>query len=553
MMLRLVVENLGLIERAELEPAAGLNVLSGETGAGKTMLAQAIGLLAGTQPPAAVIGPHGEEAYVEAEFELADGLLDDPALAAVSELRPGGEPTLVVARRLLASGRSRALVWGRTCARSDLEALAERLVEVSSQHEARRLARPAHQLALLDGHAGLGDELEQMSEAWRGLRVARAGLEQAREQAAGADRRREELEQLVERVEALDLAPGERASLEEERTRLQHLDELTAAAAGAAELVNPEDGEGALAMAARAAELAAGGERFEPRLAGVAAELRDASVRLQEAGIELRAYLEELDADPARLEAVEARLLAVAELERRYGEPLERVQEQAAEARAALELVAGRSEALARLEAEVREAEEHAAARAERLSAARAAAAEPFAAAVQDNLAELGMPEARFTVELSAAELGPRGADRIELRLAANPGLPSGPLAQVGSGGELSRIALAIRVAARGRGGPPTLLLDEVDAGVGGRTARAVGELLQRLSGDAQVLCITHLPQIASLADAHFRVEKRSGDPSVTEISRLEGDAVTDELARMLGGDETDRAARRHAEALRAS
>ena len=549
MMLRLQIENLALIERAELELSPGLNVFSGETGAGKTMLAQAIGLLAGGQPGSALVGPHAEEAYVEAEFELPDGLLDEPELAALADLRPEGEETLVVARRLFRSGRSRALVWGRSCARADLESLGERLLEVSSQHEARRLARPAEQLALLDAHAGLDAATAEMADAWRTLREARSALAAAEAGAEDAKRRRQHLEDLAERVQELDVQPGEREALEAERMRLRHLDELTAAIAGAAELLSPEDGEGALAGVARATDLVAGAVRFEPPLEGVEGELRDAAVRLEEAAIDLRGRLTELDADPGRLEQVEARLQAFADLERRYGMPLADVLQEGAAAREALDGLAGSEERLSELAQELVEAEAAAAERAGELSAARAAATGPLARAVEAELAELGMPDARMEIVLAEAELGPRGADRAEIRLAANPGLPAGPLSQVASGGELSRIALALRVAARASGGPGTLLLDEVDAGVGGRTAHAVGERLRALSADAQVICITHLPQIASLADGHFRVLKRTGEPSATEVERLDGDAVVEELARMLGGD--DDAALRHAQAMR--
>jgi DNA repair protein RecN (Recombination protein N) len=549
MMLRLQIENLALIERAELELSPGLNVFSGETGAGKTMLAQAIGLLAGGQPGSALVGPHAEEAYVEAEFELPDGLLAEPELAALADLRPEGEETLVVARRLFRSGRSRALVWGRSCARADLESLGERLLEVSSQHEARRLARPVEQLALLDAHAGLEAATAEMADAWRTLREARSALAAAEAGAEDAKRRREHLEDLADRVEELDVQPREREALEAERMRLRHLDELTAAIAGAAELLTPEDGEGALAAVARATDLVAGAVRFEPPLEGVEGELRDAAVRLEEAAIDLRGRLTELDADPGRLEGVEARLQAFADLERRYGLPLADVLREGAAAREALDGLAGSEERLSELAQELVEAEAAAAERARELSAARAAATGPLARSVEAELAELGMPDARMEIVLAEAELGPRGADRAEIRLAANPGLPAGPLSQVASGGELSRIALALRVAARASGGPGTLLLDEVDAGVGGRTAHAVGERLRVLSTDAQVICITHLPQIASLADGHFRVLKRTGEPSATEVERLDGDAVVEELARMLGGD--DDAALRHAQAMR--
>ncbi len=553
MLLRLVIQNLALIEHAELEPASGLSVFTGETGAGKTMLAQAIGLLAGGQPGSAPVGPHADEAYVEAEFALPPGLLDDPALEAVAGLRPEGEDTLVVARRVFATGRTRALVWGRSCARTDLELLGERLLELSSQHEAQRIAKPAVQLALLDGHAGNGERLAAMAAAWSELRAARAALADAREHAEEAVRRRGELEYLVERVDAAEVAPGERELITVERERLRHLDELAAAITGAIALLSPDDGEGAQTVVAQASELVADAERFEPSLAAISVELRDAGVRLQEATAELRSHTADLEADPGRLEAIEQRLELFAELERRFGGSLDHVLALAAEARETLDLLDQSGDAMAQLEAAEQAAQARADAAAGKLHAARLKAAKRFARAVEQELSDLGMDGARLVVELTDAPLGARGADRCELLLAANTGLEPAPLASTASGGELSRIALAIRVAARAHGGPGTLVLDEVDAGVGGLTARAVGEKLKKLAEQAQVISITHLPQIASLADAHFRVEKLPGDPTQTTVQLLEGDALTDELARMLGGDDDDQTVRRHAEALRKS
>ena len=553
MLLRLVIQNLALIEHAELEPASGLSVFTGETGAGKTMLAQAIGLLAGAQPGSAPVGPHAEEAYVEAEFALPEGLLDDPALEAVAGLRPEGEDTLVVARRVFASGRTRALVWGRSCARTDLELLGERLLELSSQHEAQRLAKPAAQLALLDGHAANGERLGAMATAWSELRAARVTLAEAREHAAEAVRRRGELEYLVERVDAAEVAPGERALITVERERLRHLDELAAAITGAIALLAPDDGDGAQTVIAQASQLVAEAERFEPSLAAISAELRDAGLRLQEAIAELRSHTADLEADPGRLDAIEQRLELFAELERRFGGSLDQVLVLAAEARETLDLLDQSGDAMAHLEAAERAAQERADAAAGKLHAARMKAAKGFARAVERELSDLGMDGARLVVELTDAPLGVRGADRCELLLAANTGLEPAPLASTASGGELSRIALAVRVAARAHGGPETLVLDEVDAGVGGLTARAVGEKLKKLAEQAQVISITHLPQIASLADVHFRVEKLAGDPTQTTVQLLAGDALTDELARMLGGDDDDQTVRRHAEALRKS
>jgi DNA repair protein RecN (Recombination protein N) len=549
-LLRLQIENLALIEHAELEMADGLNVFTGETGAGKTMLAQAIGLLAGAAPAAGMVGPHASETYVEAEFAVPQGFFDGDLPAAVHALRPEGEETLVVARRISGSGRSRAMLWGRSCARGDLEAIGELLLEISSQHEARRLALPATQLDLLDAAVGNDELRRESAAAWSALRAARAALERARADAGEAERRRGELEELAARMEEAAVADGERARLEQERERLRHLDELTAGLGGAAALINPEDGEGALTMAARAAELVAAVQRYQPELEELAGELRDAFLRLQESGIELRAQLDGLEAEPQRLEWVESRLQLFADLERRFGGEIEALVERAADARQALDLLSEGGRLLAERERAVEDALAAADRCASQLHDARGTGAAGFARAVETELADLGMDAARLEVVLEPAELGSRGADHVRLMLAANPGLPAAPLADVASGGELSRIALAVRVAARSGGGASTLLLDEVDAGVGGRTARAVAEKLKRLSSSAQLLCITHLAQIASAADAHFQVEKSPGDPTVTAVRRLGDGEVVDEIARMLGGDQGDEEARRHAAAM---
>jgi len=544
------VRDLATIADVTLQLGPGLNVLTGETGAGKTMLAQAIGLIAGVQPAAEMVGVHGDESYVEAEFAVPEEFFADDSLEAVAALRPEGEDTLVVARRLSRAGRSRALVWGRSCARADLQAIGERLLEISSQHEARRMARPGHALDLLDDYADLAPARRAMADAWSALRACRAELERQREATRDAERRRSELEGLVEAIAALAPEPGERDRLSEERQRLRHLDDLRAAAGDALQLLNPDDGDGAQLLAGRAAELVGGVEEIEPRLAATAGELRDVGERLQEAAIELRSYLDELEADPARLDWIEDRLAAFGELERRHGLSIDGVVELAADAQTALRQLDGDGGRLAELQSEVEAAERRAKAAAAKLSRARASALPRFTRDVESELADLGMEDAKLEPALESADMGARGTDVLTLLIAANPGLPAAPLSQTASGGELSRIALAIRVAARSGGGPATLLLDEVDAGVGGRTANAVGEKLKALAASAQLLCITHLPQIAAQADVHFRVEKLPGDPTATRIVRLRDREVVDEVARMLGAEEGDAAARRHARAI---
>ncbi|MDX6494635.1 MAG: repair protein RecN, partial [Gaiellales bacterium] len=414
-LLRLQIENLALIEHAELEMADGLNVFTGETGAGKTMLAQAIGLLAGAAPAAGMVGPHASETYVEAEFAVPEGFFDGDLPAAVNALRPDGEETLVVARRISGSGRSRAMLWGRSCARGDLEAIGELLLEISSQHEARRLALPATQLDLLDAAVGNDELRRESAAAWSALRAARAALERARADAGEAERRRGELEELAARMEEAAVADGERGRLEQERERLRHLDELTAGLGGAAALINPDDGEGALTMAARAAELVAGVQRYQPELEELAGELRDAFLRLQESGIELRAQLDGLEAEPQRLEWVESRLQLFADLERRFGGGIEALVERAADARQALDLLSEGGRLLAERERAVEDALAAADRCASQLHDAREAGAAGFARAVETELADLGMDAARLEVVLEPAELGSRGADHVRL------------------------------------------------------------------------------------------------------------------------------------------
>ena len=310
MLARLHIHNLALIERAELELGPGLNVLTGETGAGKTMLAQAIGLLTGAQPVAGMVGPHGDEAYVEAEFDAPPELFDDPALAAVAGLRPDGEEALVVARRLTANGRSRAFVWGRGAPgpTSRPSASGSSRCRPSTRPAGSR-ARPA-QLELLDAHAGTADLEAEMADAWRALRAAAAAFESARGEAADAARRRLDLEDLVARVDALAPAPASRRRSRAERERLRHLDELPAAAACRRRAPEPRRRPGRRASSHR--ERCPGGRgRHRVRARAGAMSPRPSTrsaLRIQDASAELRGHLAGLEADPARLEHVEARL-----------------------------------------------------------------------------------------------------------------------------------------------------------------------------------------------------------------------------------------------------
>jgi DNA repair protein RecN (Recombination protein N) len=532
---RLRIENLVLIREAELELAPGLNAITGETGAGKTILAQAVGLLLGARGDASYVGPGATEAYVEAELDLPPGLLDEDELTPLAELRPAGEDGLVLARRVFADGRTRAYAWGRSAAREDLAAVGERLIAMSGQFEQRRLARPAYQLDVLDAFAG-DEQARRRAEArtaWRELLAARRRHDELQRGAAAEEARLAELRALAEDAAGVD-AGGE-AELVTERERLRHVGELAGGAAAAVEALAPEDGEGAAGLAAAAERAVAPLESLAPELARCGDELRDAELRLRETASELRAFLASLEAEPGRLDDVEAELARIADLRRRFRcSSTEELVARVEAARAELDALAGGLD-LSRAVAEaLAAAEERTSRLAAELGQARAAAAGPFAEAVAAGLRGIGLGEGEFHVELRERELGPTGADEAVFRVRPNRGLPFGPVAETASGGELSRIALAIAAVAGG----DTMVFDEIDAGIGGRTANAVGEALRRLAGRAQVVTITHLPQIASLADRHFRVEKVPGDPTHATIAALGEDERRVELERMLGGAE---------------
>ena len=534
---RLRIENLVLIRDAELELAAGLNAITGETGAGKTILAQAIGLLLGSRGDPALVGAGGEEAYVEAELDLPDGLLEEEGLEALAELRPEDEEGLVLARRVFGDGRTRAYAWGRAAPRDDVAAAAERVIAMSGQFEQRRLARASYQLDVLDAFCG-DDQLRRRAAAglaWRELQAVRRRHDELQGGAEAAEARLAELRALVE--DTLGMEAEDEDSLRAERERLRHVTELAAGAGAASEALAPDDGEGAASLVAVAERAISPLEALAPELRQAGDELRDVELRLRETATELRSFLASLEAEPDRLEQVEAELDRIAEAKRRFRcTSYEELLARAAEAQAELEALEEGADPVAAAAKAVEVAEQRVEELAFALREAREAAAGPFAQAVAGELEGIGLGEGEFRVELSAQATGPRatGADTVAFQIRPNAGLPFAPVAETASGGELSRIALAIAAV----GGGETIVFDEIDAGIGGQTAHAVGETLERLATRAQVLTITHLPQIASRADRHFRVEKLPGDPTHTRIEPLGEPERRDEIQRMLGGQE---------------
>ena len=525
MLRRLRIDNLVLIRTAELELAPGLNAITGETGAGKTILAQAVGLLLGTKADDSFVGPAADEAYVEAE-------LDIPAeLDELAELRPEHEDALVVARRVFADGRTRAYAWGRAAAREDVAAAVERVIAMSGQFEQRRLARPSYQLELLDRFAGV--DREPLRTAWRELQAARRRHDELTANAAVVEARIAELRALAEDTEGME--DGDEEQLRGDRERLRHVAELAEAASTAANALTPDEGDGAAGLVALAERAVAPLERLAPELQRAGDDLRDVELRLRETASELSSFLASLEAEPGRLEELEAGLDRIAEAKRRFRvATYEELMERAAEAREELAALDGGVDPAAAAEAALEAAEARVHDLAIELRAERNAAAPAFADAVAAELHDVGMGEGEFVCELRERDLSASGGDEAVFLIRPNAGMPFGPVADTASGGELSRIALAIAAVAGGE----TLVFDEIDAGIGGETANAVGRVLRRLAERAQVITITHLPQIAAVADRHFRVEKIPGDPTHTRIEQLGEDERKAELERMLGGQE---------------
>jgi DNA repair protein RecN (Recombination protein N) len=552
MLHELRVENLLLIERAELRLGFGLNVLTGETGAGKTMLAHALDLLLGGRARSGIVRPGAEEAYVEGIFAL-----DARTRELLGERLPADADELVLARRVWADGRTRAYLGGRAATVGELREIGGELLAFYGQHEHRRLMLASAQLEVLDGFCGPEQRARRAAAAAAHADV-RACLRRAEELGALDGARERELDLLefeLREIEEADPSEAEQAQLTAECERLRHLEALRIAAAAGAEAIAPESGEGGagelLASAGRQFDTVAG---IDPQLDGLAERLRALAIEADDVAAELHRYLDGAEGEPGRLESVEQRLEAFARLERKHGGTIAAVLAHADECRARRDELTGAEAALAETVAALEAARERLNTVAGELHDTRAAAAPALAEAVRGRLGELAMPDARFEVEISPRdEPGPTGADAVELLIAANPGVPAGPLREVASGGELSRVMLALLGVANADvdAAARLLVFDEVDAGIGGHTANAVGAQLHGLATDRQVLCITHLPQVAAHADRHFRIAKDgSGETAITTVTHLQRDAVVAELVRMLGADETDRAARRHAREL---
>jgi DNA repair protein RecN (Recombination protein N) len=554
MLLELRIENLLLIERAELRLGPGLNAITGETGAGKTILAHSFDLLMGGKARAQIVRPGATEAYVEGVFELPKELLDDPELAEIAERLPEGSTELAIGRRVSVSGRTSAFLARRSASAPELQALGSRLLAFYGQHEHRKLTLSGAQLETLDGFAG--DQHLERRRAYRDahaevIRIERE-LSRISEREGARERDLDILRYELEEIEAAKPDPAEEGELAPERERLRHAESLRGAAAEALAAISGEDGGGA-SEAVGSAEAALGAqEGVDPSLDKLAEATRGLRVELQELAGDLRGYAEGIEAEPGRLEQVEERLDVLERLKRKHGGSIESVLAHADHCHAEIETIEGAGERTDQLEAELGKALRKRTDLAGQLSEVRAKSARRLEKRVADELDQLAMSGAKLEVALEPHPdgFGALGQERVTFQVATNPGMPTSPLRDAASGGELSRVMLAL--AGQGaRGGAATYVFDEIDAGIGGSTAKAVGERLRSLGSERQVLCITHLPQVASMAENHFRIEKSvDGGQAIAQVERVDGEGLVAEIVRMLGGDDGNEAADRHARQL---
>ena len=547
MLTHIFVKDLAIVSSLELDFSTGMTALTGETGAGKSILIDALGLVLGDKADPRLVRTGCERAEIMAGFDLGacPGVRDWLVEQELAE----DEECLV--RRILArQGRSKAYINGRPATGAQLQGLGEQLVDIHGQHAHQSLLRAVSQRELLDGYGDNSVLATEVAGLYRTYRDLDQRLRRLRSESADREARLELLRYQVEELSALDLNATEIVELDQEQKRLAHLGELQETTSRL--LQQLYDGEPSLhtELSHAVADLGAL-NRFDERLSATRELVEGAAIQVEEATGNLRQYLDGLDLDPGLMEQVESRLARVHDLARKYRVPPQQIPEALDALRRELDALERDDTALETLARERDQASDSFLAAAERLSSARAMAAEGLSETVSKAMQELGMAGGRFAVQVSRIEseaANAQGLDRVELLVSANPGQPMQPLAKVASGGELSRISLGLQVATAECGTVPTLVFDEVDVGIGGGVAEIVGKLLRTLGRSRQVLCVTHLPQVAAQAHHHLQVRKITHDgQTYTNIENLGEKERVGEVARMLGGREITRKTLDHA------
>jgi len=544
------IQDLVIVRALSLDLGPGMTAMTGETGAGKSILIDGLGLALGDKADPAMIRAGSDRAEVTAVFDISQL----PAVQAwLDERELGAGDDCILRRVLVREGRSRAFINGSPATQQLLTELGEQLLAIHGQHAHQALLRPQAQRELLDAYAGNGELLHKVGDAWQRLRKAEKALATLQDAARDRAARLEFLRFQVSELDGVDLRPGELTELEEEQRRLANAEQLQTDSAALAELLYESDQAIAPSLS-RATSLLAQLTRLDPRL-GEGRELLDsARIQVEEAASLLRHYADGVELDPARLAQVDERMGQALDLARKHRVDPEALPEHHQTLRAELDQLENADQAESDLSGEVDAARAAYLQAAKALSKARGKAAKQLAKTVTDSMQTLAMAGGRFGVQVDSHEDGNPGAhgiDQVNFEVAANPGQPAGALNKVASGGELSRISLAIQVATAGCDEVPSLIFDEVDVGIGGAVAEIVGQLLRKLGESRQVLCVTHLPQVAAQAHQHLKVHKHTdGKTTETGISPLADQDRVAEVARMLGGVKITEQTLAHAEEM---
>lgn len=534
MILELRIDNLAVFDKVEVAFQPGMNVISGETGAGKTLLLEALKLVLGSSPDPGLKGPRREEAYVEALFAA-------PRPGTLADLVPVDED-FSLARRISGSG-ARALVMGRSASASLLQQAGEELLSLTGQHSSRRLVSAAYQMDLLDSYAGVNEEA--LVASWEEWKEAKRKEDELREALGQGAQREDYIRAEVENFRALDPRAGEEDEIENDLSRLRHAADLRGAAEEALLSLSDKDNSAVDLLGKAEAALLRQGEN-DKDLQKLGEQISVLRENVSDAASEARDLREGYDLDPSSLQEMEERAVAISELRRRWrGLSVADIIMEVEKMEAELQALPGGEEELEKLEKKSRKAREKYDKVSMEARSLRQAAASKLAKAVEKELADLRLAEARFHINVEEADPSPKGQDKVEMLLQANPGLDPAPLSSGASGGELSRLLLALLLATSSDGG--VYVFDEIDAGIGGDTAHVLAEKLQELSKSSQVIVITHLGQIARLADHHLLLEKKTdGKDTITELRALDDKERKSELARLIGaskeaGEEAER------------
>ncbi|MEO8561247.1 MAG: DNA repair protein RecN [bacterium] len=549
MLTELRIKNFAIIESLSLPLARGFNVLSGETGAGKSIIVGALGLLLGERASTDLIRTGADRATVEGVFDVADR----PEIATLLDERgiDAEESFVVLKREVAAAGRTRAWVNGSTVSAAILAEVGRLLVNLHGQHEAQTLLDGDAQRRILDAFAGATEQATAVRDAYDSLAAARREISDLRRRRADAEKRADYLRHVVQEIQSAKLVDGEDVRLEDEARRLENAEELRELATGIVEAIEGED-DSALQRLAAIERILSAITRVDPTLARLQELYDTAYYNLEALAREVGDYESSVELDPMRLDEVRRRRDLLYRLTKKYGPTLVDVQLVGSSAGAELDLIASADLDLRTLEARERVAATALHERATALSALRAQAAERLGRAVDEVLPDLGMPDGHFSPVLVALrDVGPDGAEAVEFRVSLNVGHEQRPLARVASGGELSRVMLALKTILARLDRVPTLIFDEVDAGIGGRVGLQVGETMRRVAAYHQVFAITHLPQIAARAHHHMLVSKGArGGVTTADVAVLDGEPRIAEIARMLGGDPESDVSRAHAREL---